>query len=304
MSISVDSLTAVVLNWQTPDYTIRCVEALEQDGAPASRIVVVDNGSSDGSYDRFRSRLPHCVLVRLEENVGFGAASNAGASALPADAYLFLDNDAFVHESGSLRALLLALDDPSIGIVAPRVLNPDLSLQPTVAPIQTPAVALVRASGLSRLVPNRWQPRWSTHWDHATPREIRGVAGPALLVRGSVWAELGGFDERVYMYADDLDLCWRARSSGWRIWFAPDAVFTHVGGASTRPLWSSRERAEMVSRSEAAMIRRNLSPLSAAVSVALLSAGCAARWLAFSALRRRAAAEYARGSLRGYLASE
>ena len=160
-------LTVVISNWGTPDLTIRSARAVIEDGVPAERVVVVDNGSEDDSYARFQDELADCELVRLEENIGFARASNLGARTLPGDAYLFLNNDAFVEKPGSVAALLACLEDEEVGVAAPRILNPDLSLQPTVVPTSSPLVELVRASGLSRFVPNGAQPSWSTHWDHA-----------------------------------------------------------------------------------------------------------------------------------------
>jgi GT2 family glycosyltransferase len=295
-------LTVVIANWGTPDLTIRSAKAAIADGVPAEQVVVVDNGSEDDSYARFQDELRECELVRLEENIGFARASNLGARMLPADAFLFLNNDAFVEKPGSIAALLDCLSDTGVGLVAPRVLNPDLTLQPTVVPTSSPLVELVRASGLSRFVPNAVQPGWSTHWDHATAREVQAVNGAVLLVRGRTWEELGGFDEQAYMYAEDLDLCWRAGKSGWKVWFTPEAEFVHLGNVASGRHWSNPRRAEMVGRAEAAMIRRHLSRPSASVTVGLIAAGLAARWAVFTALRNREAAASLRGGLRGYLA--
>jgi GT2 family glycosyltransferase len=294
-----NSLVAVIVNWETPDYTIRSAEALMADGVPAERIVVVDNGSADDSYTRFQQRLFRCVLVRLHENIGFARASNVGARALQGASYLLLNNDAFAHRPGSVHALVSMLEDERVGIVVPRLLNEDLTLQPNVVPINSPAVAFVRASGVSRLVPNRWQPRWGTHYDHAREREIQAANGAVLLVRGELWRELGGLSEQSYMYADDLDLCWRARKLGWRIWFTPEAEFVHIGNASCGRHWDSAERAEMVSRSESAMIRQHLSPLAAKLTLAFIAVGLAARRALYRVLGKREAAESLGGYLRG-----
>jgi GT2 family glycosyltransferase len=295
-----ESITAVVVNYETPDYTIRCARALIGDGLRAERIVVVDNGSTDGSFERLRRELPQCRLERIGENVGYARGGNRGAAALPGDAYLLVNSDAFVHRKGSLRALARALEDQGVGIVAPRLLNEDLTLQPNAMPLSSPGVALVRASGLSRLIPNRWQTRWSTHWDHSTARDIEAADGPVYLVRGSLWDELGGYTEREYMYAEDLDFCWRAGRHGWRIRFVPDAEFVHIGMGSTSN-WSSAERAERIGRSEAAMIREHLSPLKARLTLALLGGGLAGRWLFHRIAGNRDAVASLRGSLRGYL---
>ena len=296
------ALTVVIVNWETPDYTIRSVESLAADGVARERVVVVDNGSRDGSFERFRDELAGCVLVRLDENVGFGNASNVGTQALPGDAYIFVNSDAFVHRPGSVQRLSGALTDPAVGLVVPRIVNEDLSLQPSVVPVHSPAVALVRASGLSRFVPNRWQPGWSTHWDHATSREIEAANGAVVLARGETWQALGGFDPRIYMYAEDLDLCWRARKLGWKVWFVHDAEFLHLGGSATGKRWGNEQRAEVIGRSEAVMIRRNMRPLASGLTLAFTCAGIAARAALFAAVRNREAASTHRGALRGYLA--
>ena len=148
--MTVESLTVVVPNWETAEHTIRSARCLIDDGVPPGRVVVVDNGSRDDSVEQFGETLPGCVLVELEDNVGYARAANAGAAALEGEAYLVVNNDAFVHKPGSIEAMLVVLDDERIGVVVPRLLNPDETLQPTVKPIDTPAVALVRASGLSR----------------------------------------------------------------------------------------------------------------------------------------------------------
>jgi N-acetylglucosaminyl-diphospho-decaprenol L-rhamnosyltransferase len=295
------SLTVVITNWGTPDYTIRAAQAVIADGVPPDRVVVVDNGSKDDSYERFRQQLASCVLVPLEENIGFGRASNLGASELPGDHYLFVNNDAFVHEPGSVGRMLDCLDVPGVGLVVPRLRNTDLTLQPSVVPTHRPGAELVRASGLSRFLPNRWRPRWSTHWDHGSSREIDAAIGPVMLVHGETWARLGGFDERIYMYAEDLDLCWRTRLLGRKIWFCAGAEFVHIGNAAASRAWTSPRRAELVARSEADMIRRHHSSGTARLTIGLICAGLAGRWVVHSALRNRDAATTLRASIRGFL---
>jgi N-acetylglucosaminyl-diphospho-decaprenol L-rhamnosyltransferase len=126
-----------------------------------------------------------------------------------------------------------ALDHPGVGIAVPRLLSSDGSLQPSVAPFTTPFVALIRASGLSRAVPDRWQPRVGTHWSHSSSREIEAATGAVMLVAGRVWERLGGLREDSFMYAEDLDLCWRAREAGWTTWFVAESEFVHLGGTSS-----------------------------------------------------------------------
>ena len=296
-----ERLTAVVLNWNEPELTLRCVEALVADGVPRARIVVVDNGSEDGSFERFERELADCVLVQLPTNVGIARAVNIGAARLPGDDYLVLNNDAFVHGPKSVARLVEALRQDRVAIAVPRTLNEDLTLQPSVVALVRPTSAFVGALGLSRLVPNRWQPHWSTHWDHGESRTIDAASGAVYAVRGEAWRELGGMSERRWMYGEDIDLCRRARARGWSIWFERDATFVHLGSSTVGRRWDDAARAKMIARSEVVALRSELSPVSASTTLLFLVTGVAGRWIAFSAARRRERAKRFRAVLDGYL---
>jgi len=249
----------VIPNWNLSELTVRSARALVTDGVPAERVVIVDNGSTDGSAARLLEELPDCRHVQLATNVGYAQGCNAGAAALPGAAYVFVNNDAFAHGAGCVDRLLGAFADPSVGIVVPRLLNSDLSVQSSVMPLTSPRVALARASGLSRFIPDRFQPSWSTHWRHGSSREIECALGAVVAVRGEAWDALGGFATGSFMYAEDIDLCWRARKLGWRVWFQHDAEFVHLGNASGSQAWTDASRAERVARAEAEVIRRHSS---------------------------------------------
>ena len=301
VGVNLESLTAVVLNWRTPDHTLSAARALIDDGVPADRTLIVDNGSGDGSVERFRTGLPHCPIVSLDENVGYARGNNHGARSLPGEAYLFVNSDAFAQIPGSVERLLRALDDPAVGIAVPRLRNENLTLQPSVMPISTPLPELVRATGLSRYIPNRLQPRLATHWDHSKSRPIQAAVGAVLLVRGAAWNELGGFDERRFMYAEDVDLFRRAADRGWQARFVADAEFVHLGGASASRSWTDPERAERVARGEAAMIRGYLGPMRARLTITLMAAGVGARAVYHRLRGDRLAAEVQASWFRGYV---
>jgi GT2 family glycosyltransferase len=301
VSASPVQLTAVILNWRTPEYTLQAAAALRGDGVPAERIVIVDNASGDDSLDQFAAGADGSPVLSLPRNLGFARANNAGARRLPArDAYLIINSDAFVHTPGAVSRLLAALDDPAVGLAVPRLLNSDLTLQPSVAPLSTPLPELVRASGLSRWVPNRLQPSLSTHWDHASSRRIQAAIGPVLLVRAAAWEQLGGFDERLYMYAEDLDLFRRAAKLGWRARFVAESEFVHLGGASADQRWNAATRAERVARAEAQTIVIHLGRGRARLTLCLMAAGVGLRAVASALLGRRQAAQTYLGWLRGY----
>ena len=289
----------VVVDWNLPDYTISCVRSLLADGVPAERIVVVENGPTDQNWTRVSKELSSCVLVRVEANVGYAAANNIGARVLAGSAYLLVNNDAFVHGKGSVERMLTALDRADVCVVVPRLLNADLTLQQSVVPFTTPLVALVRASGLSRFVPNRWQPHVSTRWDHDSSREVEAAIGAVMLVDGETWNALGGLHETAFMYAEDLDFCWRVHRAGWRSWFVADAEFVHLGGASSARRWTTQERSMRVARAEAAMIWRHEAKPRAALTLAFMRVGLLARVTYFGLVGRNEDAAACRGSLVG-----
>ncbi len=294
------SLTVVVVDWNLPDHTVRCVESLIADGVPRKRIVVVENGPTADNWGHVTGRLGGSVLVRVETNIGFGRASNIGARTLPGDRYLFVNNDAYVNRAGSVAMLMSSLEEGRVAIVVPKILNPDLSLQPTVVPLTTPLPALVRASGVSRFVPDRWQPRLSTHWSHGWSREIEAATGAVMLVDGRALEQLGGFRETSFMYAEDLDLCWRARELGWKTWFTNEAEFVHLASASADRKWDIRQRWQRIGQAEAQMMREHLSQPRASAVYAVTRLGAAARHAYFSATGNDEVAARYRGFMDGF----
>ena len=251
---ALSTATAVLLNWNQTEITLRSVRSLIDDGMPPDRIVVVDNASELEAWHQLRDALRDCYRVRLDRNIGFARGANIGARLLDCD-YLFLvNNDAFVHRPGSLARLVRALHRDGVGIAVPRVLNEDLSLQPNVVPFLSPLAAILRASGLSRFVPNRLQPKWATHWDHSESRLIDAANGAVMALRGEVWHQLGGVTERAFMYAEDIDLFWRVHALGWGAWFEAEAEFVHLGNTTSGTQWSLAQRAEVVGSAERAML--------------------------------------------------
>jgi N-acetylglucosaminyl-diphospho-decaprenol L-rhamnosyltransferase len=297
-----DDVTAIVLNWRTPGDALRARDALVADGLPAGRVLLVDNGSADGSAERFARDAPGSPLLALADNVGFARANNAGACRLPATrAYLFVNSDAFVHRPGSVAALVRALSRAGVGTAVPRLRNPDLSLQANVVPMSAPLPELVRASGLSRLVPDRWQPSAGTYWSHDRSRPIQSAIGAVIAVRAEAWQASGGFDERMFMYAEDHDLFRRLAKLGWTAWFASDAEFVHLGAASSRQRWDDAQRAERVARAEATMLTGHLPTRSAAITIGVMAAGAAGRAVASRLLGRPQASAVQRSWMRGYV---
>jgi len=294
---SLDTTTVVVVNWNQPELTIRCVGALLGDGVSPERIVLVENGSTAASTEALQSAFPACRLVRLDRNIGYARAALRGAEALQGDAYLFVNNDAFVHEPRSVERLVASLARDGVGVAVPRLVNDDLSLQPSVQPLPTPAMAVSLATGLSRVLPQAARPFLSMHWHHGESRPIAAARGAVLAVRGEVWRELGGWSAQDGMFGEDLELFWRARKLGWTAWFERDAVFVHLGNATG---YADARRAALTSAATRSLIRRELRPLPAAFTTTMLATGHLARAPVFALLGRRNAARSALAAAAAY----
>jgi N-acetylglucosaminyl-diphospho-decaprenol L-rhamnosyltransferase len=290
---------AVVVNWRTPESTVRAVRALLEDGVEPEDVTVVDDASGDDSVERIESALGLSVAA-LSENVGYGRACNIGAEALGGcDVLLFVNSDAYCRP-GSVRALADALDIPGVALAVPRLVNEDLTLQHSVVPFRTPLPALAQASGLSRLLPNGLQPRLGTYWDHSASRVVQSATGAVIAASAATWAVLGGFRPVAPMYGEDHDLCWRARELVGSTWFSAEAEFVHAGGGSTAAAYTAPARARAVAEAEAAVMRRHLAPRRAALTAGILRGGHLGRALVFRALGRREEAAMHRGFAAGF----
>jgi GT2 family glycosyltransferase len=227
-------VTAVaIVSWNTRDLLRTCL--LHAASESPTEIVVVDNGSVDGSVEMVRAEFPAARLEVLAENPGYGAAANH-AMAITASTYLLLLNpDAFLRP-GALAAVSRYLDEhPRAGVVGPRLLNADGSLQRSCHGFPRPWAPPLRRRALVSWVNRRGGLRewWLETWSHDRPRPVPWVTGAALAIRREAFQAVDGFDERFHMYFEEVDLSYRLCKSGWETHFTPAAQVVHLGGAST-----------------------------------------------------------------------
>jgi N-acetylglucosaminyl-diphospho-decaprenol L-rhamnosyltransferase len=223
---------AVVVNYNGERDLPACLRSLLADGV--GEIVVADNGSEDASESVVASFAPQATWLPLRANLGVGTATNRAARTVPGRDLLVCNTDLEVRP-GALRALRARLDaEPALGLVGPQLLNPDGTVYPSMRAF--PDLLVAAGHGLLGLVVpnNRFTRRYQMlDWDHSRPSEVDWVSGACFLVRRRAWDELGGFDPGYFMYAEDLDLCWRAGRAGWKVGYEPAAQVVHVQGAST-----------------------------------------------------------------------
>lgn len=225
---------AVVVNYESGTALSRCVEDLRAEGVV--ELVVVDNGSRDGSVDLVRQRFPDVWVVVTGRNLGYGAAANRGVAVTTMPSVLVCNPDIEVR-SGALGALAGALAaDPGCALVGPLIRDPAGARYPSARSFPSMVDAAGHAAfGLFR-PDNRFTRSYQNAYlgaPGATSEPVDWVSGACFLVRRSAFEEVGGFDEAYFMYFEDVDLCWRLGRAGWGVAYSPVAEVTHSQGVST-----------------------------------------------------------------------
>jgi len=218
------TVTAVIVTHNSADVLPACLDSLAAQTAPCA-VVVVDNGSSDGTCDIARER-SGIHLIPLAGNPGFAAANNRGLALVETPLVLFLNPDTILGDTTALDRLARFLDThPRAGVVAPRLVWPDGTIQPY-AFGDDPALGYLIRRAIQRLLRQGWVHDWST----AEAQQVDWVAGTCLLARCAAVRAIGGWDEAFFMYFEDNDLCRRLRMIGWEVWYNPMVQVTHLGG--------------------------------------------------------------------------
>jgi GT2 family glycosyltransferase len=274
--VSAGFVSVIVVNFNGRRFLSDCLSALERQSLPRHRfeVLLVDNGSTDGSIEFVKQQFPWVRLLPQTENLGFAEANNRAERLARGEWVALLNNDTRVDPLW-LEALLSAASDPAVGGVASRVLFRD---RPNV----------INSAGLTLYRDGRGGDRLEGTADSGITREpadVFGGSGSSLLLRRAMLADVGFFDPSLFMYYEDLDLAWRARLRGWRFVYAPAAVVEHVhcGSSGTASPFFLRQ----VERNRVLVNIRNAPPfLALANAVGLLARAGRLIWR-FATARKR-----------------
>ncbi len=225
-------LSIVIVNWNTRDLLTQCLDSIY--GNPPQRsfqVWVIDNNSSDASSAMVRERFPRANLIANDTNVGFARANNQGIRQSTGQLVLLLNSDTRVHPGALDRLVDYMEDHPKVGVAGVRLLNLDGSIQyyPTSLPRLSNQLAMLW------YLPGRREFLTGRTGQHE-PCEVDRVKGACLAVRHEVLDQIGLMDEGLFLYAEEDDICQRARQAGWKIVFLPSVLVTHYGGASTEQM--------------------------------------------------------------------
>jgi N-acetylglucosaminyl-diphospho-decaprenol L-rhamnosyltransferase len=226
-------LSIVIVNWNTRDLLAQCLDSIYQSGnEPVIELIVVDNASSDGSQGMILERFPQTRLIQNPTNVGFARANNQGILQSRGRYVLLLNSDTLVR-SGALQSLLEFMDNHvEAGAASARLLNADGSLQYSCSPAPTLTSEFLRMFHLPGIRADGYYSM--DEWDVNQPRSVDVLLGACMLIRREALDQVGLLDEQYFMYSEEVDLCSRLRSSGWRLYWVPTAEVVHFGGQSTR----------------------------------------------------------------------
>jgi GT2 family glycosyltransferase len=220
--------SAVVVTYDALPWIEQCLESVR-----GVETVVVDHGSSDGTVAFVRERFPEVIVVE-EENRGLAFGWNTGISRTSGEYVLLLNADAWMHE-GALDALVtFAAAHPRAAVVAPRLRNPDGTLQRSVRGYPTLWRIATEYLFLRKLAPHTraFNAFYAGGFAHDEPREAEWIMGAVWLVRRAAIEEVGPADDGFFLFSEETDWAYRFRHAGWEVWFDPAAGATHVYGGS------------------------------------------------------------------------
>ena len=254
-------LSITVCSWNTKADLQACLESLELAANEANfEVIVIDNNSEDGSPDMVAELFPWVRLYRMSTNLGFTGGHNLALRERKGPHAFLLNSDATVHP-GAIRGLLDYISaNPEAGIIGPKVLNPDGSLQLSCRRFPNPLAALFRNTFIGRLFPkNRFTRDYlMLDWQHDGPREVDWVSGCAFLATQEVIDKVGTLDPAYFMFCEDVDWCFRTWKAGFKVVYVPNSVVTHAIGRST-----DKAPNRMIGRFHRSMLRfyqRNMLP--------------------------------------------
>jgi GT2 family glycosyltransferase len=230
------TVSIVIVTWNGKKYALECLDSLrELGGVIGIEVVVVDNASTDGTPQAIREHYPEVKLIQNEANLGFAKANNIGIAATRGD-YVCLVNSDVVVPPGCLEKMVDFMKaNPDIGLLGPKMLSPTGGVGQSVNRLPTVWNYLCFALGLHSLVPNSklFGGFLMAGYGYNKTEDVEVLTGWFWMVPRRALEQVGGLDERFFMYGEDLDWCYRFLKAGWRVVFFADAEALHYGAASS-----------------------------------------------------------------------
>ncbi|MBN1123713.1 MAG: glycosyltransferase family 2 protein [Sedimentisphaerales bacterium] len=229
-------VSILIVNWNTKDLLRDClVSVYEQTRDISFEIIVIDNASSDGSAEMVKSEFPDVTLLENTKNLGFAAANNQGYHISSGRYVLLLNTDTVVLDEAIQKCVAFADEDPQIGVLGVRIEDSDGRMKRDCYQFCSVLNLMISLPGFHRMFPrSRFFGReHMTWWDFDDIREVDVIGGCYMLVRREAIEQVGLLDEGYFMYAEEMDWCWRFQNAKWKNVYNPHAHIIHYGGMSS-----------------------------------------------------------------------
>lgn len=227
-------VSIVIVNYKTRNILEKCLSNIECV-YPSAQIIVVDNNSTDGSVEMVKEKFPKVEMVALNKNVGLAAGNNLGLELTKGNYVVFMGSDTF-PQPGSIDVLIQHMDqNPDIGICVGEVKLRNGRLdKDTHRGFPTPWVALMHFSGIDKIFHHsKYFGKYFMLYENLSlPHEIDLCTSHFMFTRKKMFQNIGKWDEQFFVYGEDVDLCWRAKQNGWKIYYFPNAKVIHYKGTS------------------------------------------------------------------------
>ncbi len=249
-------VSVCICSWNARWYLKRCLDSIYRPTSPdvlaawnaagqpvvdfrpevvTFEVIVVDQESLDGSDDLVEAEFPEAILIRQKPNLGFAGGNNIAIRAARGRYVLLLNSDTVVRPGWLTELVRRADAHPEAGLIGPRLLNPDGSLQYSCRRFPTLGAGLFRHTPLEWLAPkNRFTRDYlMREWDHGSERRVDWLSAACVMARSSLIAQIGGLDEGYFMYFEDVDWSYRAHRAGWDVLYVPEPTVIHEVGRSS-----------------------------------------------------------------------
>lgn len=261
-------LDIVIVNWNSGAFLRSCIQSIQNfGGAVVGTVVVVDNGSADGSCEGLSDVLPSIRIISPEKNLGFAGGCNLGASHCSSSYVLFLNPDTELKKDTLLSALqfMESSEAKNIGICGVKLVDREGRTQRCCARFPSPRMYVGKSFGLEGRPPSIFPNHFMVEFDHEISRVVDQVMGAFFLVRREVFDKLKGFDERFFVYFEEVDFSLRAHLLGWKTWYMASCSVYHRGGGTTDSIPARRLFYSLRSRIQYA--QKNFSMIGASIMI-------------------------------------
>ena len=240
-----NKISIIIVSYNVRTYLSNSIDSILKSSIENFELIIVDNNSFDGTAEYISNNHPSIKLIANNSNVGFGKAVNQGAKIANSEHLLILNPDTIIEEDTLEKLINYIETNDKIGMVGPKILNADGSLQLSCKrSFPTIKSAIPKILGLDKLFPNsKWFGRYNlTFLDPDKNHVVDAISGSCMLIRNNVFKKIGGFDERFFMFGEDIDICLRTWKANFEVHYFPETKIIHYKGESVKTApYNSRE---------------------------------------------------------------